>query len=102
LRELVLRIDNITKNIKPKLPDGIVLSGDEFFINGKPIALSGEEKKLLRRLAAPIGGAAAGAPMVAKRLREKLNGVSSELDIITVRGKGYKLVVSGQLLVGLS
>ena len=30
--------------------------------------------------------------MVAKRLRNKLNVVLSDIDIITIRGRGYKLV----------
>jgi DNA-binding response OmpR family regulator len=31
--------------------------------------------------------------MVAKRLRNKINSVLSNIDIITVRGMGYKIVI---------
>jgi len=40
----------------------------------------------------PVGNTASAAPMVAKRLRIKLNSVLSNIDIITIRGMGYKLV----------
>ena len=102
LQELILRINNITRHTEvehPKMPDGLVLTDDEFFVklpNGEMrlLALSGEEKKLLTNLTCPVGNIVAAAPMVAKRLRNKLNGVLSQLDIITVRGHGYKLVCS--------
>jgi len=98
LRELILRLNNIikesvTRNQESKLPDGLLLIDEEFFINNKLFALSGEEKKLLKQLITPTGNIAPASPMVAKRLRAKLNGVLSELDIVTVRGKGYKLVI---------
>ena len=51
-----------------------------------------EEKKLLQRLTTPVGNIAPASPMVAKRLRTKLNGVLSTIDIITIRGRGYKMV----------
>ena len=51
-----------------------------------------EEKKLLQHLISPLGNIAPAAPMVAKRLRNKLNLVLSHLDIITIRGRGYKLI----------
>lgn len=102
LRELVLRLGNIIRTrIAPpdaELPDGLVFADDEFYVTcdgGTPrlLGLSGEEKKLLRRLTRPMGNIApASSPMVAKRLRTKLNSVLSNLDIITVRGRGYKLV----------
>lgn len=102
LRELVLRLGNIIRtHIAPpdaELPDGLVFADDEFYVTrdgGTPqlLGLSGEEKKLLRHLTHPIGNIApASSPMVAKRLRTKLNSVLSNLDIITVRGRGYKLV----------
>ena len=100
LRELILRLNNI---IKPKseslkMPRGLVFADDEFFIktSGTPklFALSGEEKKLLLHLTAPVGNIVPASPMVAKRLRAKLNGVLSNLDIITVRGQGYKIIVT--------
>lgn len=102
LQELILRIKNITKHnvaTTPKMPDGLILSGDEFFVKSpdgemRILALSGEEKKLLAKLTYPIGNIVAAAPMVAKRLRNKLNGVLSNLDIVTIRSHGYKLVCS--------
>lgn len=102
LRELILRLNNIIRKNQntTKLPGGLIFSGDTFFVipsdnpdtTPRPLALSGEEKKLLQNLASPIGNIAPAAPMVAKRLRGKLNSVISNLDIITVRGRGYKLV----------
>ena len=98
LRELVLRLNNIMKNavVSAKMPHGLVFADDEFFINtgGKSqlFALSGEEKKLLIHLTTPVGNTVPASPMVAKRLRGKLNGVLSNLDIITIRGQGYKIL----------
>ncbi|HOY47394.1 MAG: response regulator transcription factor [Alphaproteobacteria bacterium] len=102
LQELVLRLNNMIKNRLANetsgMPDNLIFADDEFFIktadNEQPklLALSGEEKKLLQQLVTPVGNTASAAPMVAKRLRNKLNSVLSNLDIITVRGKGYKMV----------
>ena len=98
LRELILRLNNIIKDSDGliKLPTGLVFVDDEFFIDiddkMKLFALSGEEKKLLTHLTRPVGNVVPASPMVAKRLRTKLNGVLSNLDIITVRGQGYKLI----------
>lgn len=99
MRELILRLNNIIKNqpdIQNKLPTGLTFANDEFFVsaNGTSnlLALSGEEKKLLSALTTPVGNIAPAAPMVAKRLRAKLNIVLSDLDIITIRGRGYKLI----------
>lgn len=103
LRELVLRLNNIIKNNSipvSELPGGLIFTDEEFFIttpgnSSQPpriLPLSGEEKKLLRNLTTPIGNIAPAAPMVAKRLRNKLNGVLSDMDIITIRGRGYKLI----------
>jgi DNA-binding response OmpR family regulator len=103
LKELVLRLQNIIKNApetKQSLPNGLIFMDDEFFIKrkndttGRLLALSGEEKKLLHNLTSPIGNIVAASPMVAKRLRTKINGVLSDLDIITIRGRGYKLVTT--------
>ncbi len=99
LKELVLRLKNILRVTNhesriTKMPTGLVFTNNDFFIGGKLFALSGEEKKLLRALTMPVGNTIAAAPMVAKRLRTKLNGVLSGLDIVTVRGKGYKLVTT--------
>ncbi len=103
LMELILRINNIIKGSSnntahaPQLPKGLIFTDNEFFIatpNNQPriLPLSGEEKKLLQRLTSPMGNIASAAPMVAKRLRNKLNGVLSDTDIITIRGHGYKLI----------
>ena len=99
LRELVLRLNNILKNTQTvtKMPNGLIFADNEFFIgtnakNARIFMLSGEEKKLLQMLTSPIGNIAPASPMVAKRLRMKLNDVLSNLDIITVRGQGYKLI----------
>jgi DNA-binding response OmpR family regulator len=100
LRELVLRINNVLRHapkVDTKMPDGLIFTDNEFFVrvsNGKMavLALSGEEKKLLNHLTTPIGNIVSASPMVAKRLRNKLNSVLSNTDIVTVRSRGYKLV----------
>lgn len=99
LRELILRINNIIRTrpaTQTKTPNGLIFADDEFFImtphGPRTLALSGEEKKLLHRLISPIGNIVAAQPMVAKRLRSKLNVVLSNIDILTVRGRGYKLI----------
>lgn len=99
-QELVLRINNIlrhTPTTNVKMPDRLVFTDNEFFVrapNGAMaiLSLSDAEKQLLQHLTAPIGNIVSAPPMVAKRLRNKLNSVLSNLDIITVRGRGYKLV----------
>jgi len=105
LQELVLRLNNITKN-KPnieksyKLPDGLHFVDGEFFVQtddnspNKLLSLSNEEKKLLQNLTSPTGATVPGTPMVAKRLRNKINSVLSDIDIITVRGMGYKIITT--------
>ena len=100
LQELVLRLNNITRHSvapAPKMPDGIIYTDDDFFIKNAQnqsalLALSGEEKKLLYNLTHPFGNIVPASAMVAKRLRNKLNDVLSNLDIQTIRGRGYKLV----------
>lgn len=103
LRELILRLNNIIKSDAvpdSKLPGGLVFTDEEFFITApndttalpRILPLSGEEKKLLRQLTTPVGNVVASTPMVAKRLRNKLNVVLSSVDIVTIRGRGYKLV----------
>ena len=100
IRELILRINNITKHSTldtPTMPQGLIFDGDSFFTTTQNaskqiLALSGEEKKLLQNLISPLGSIVPASPMVAKRLRNKLNVVLSDLDIITIRGRGYKLV----------
>ena len=100
VRELILRLNNIirkTTTVGHKMPMGLAFTDNEFFISSNQntpqlLALSGEEKKLLQHLTSPLGNIAPAAPMVAKRLRNKLNLVLSHLDIITIRGRGYKLI----------
>lgn len=104
MRELILRLNNIISRYTSahitKMPNGLEFVDNEFFItdttsqNTPPriFALSGEEKKLLHGLTNPMGNIVPAAPMVAKRLRSKLNIVLSNLDIITVRSRGYKLI----------
>ncbi len=104
LKELVLRLHNIIrKNVtatESKMPDGLIFLDNEFFINSagssssKLLVLSGEEKKLLINLTSPVGNISPASPMVAKRLRNKLNSVLSNIDIITIRGQGYKLITN--------
>ena len=100
LQELVLRLNNITKNA-PKVNNsfGLVFADGEFFVKtddgqNKLLSLSTEEKKLLQNLTSPVGNIVSATPMVAKRLRNKINGVLSDVDIITVRGMGYKMITN--------
>ncbi len=101
LQELILRLNNITNYTKPTkpqnvLPHGLIIRDDEFFIKTNStntlLALSSEEKKLLQNLINPMGNIVSATPMVAKRLRNKINSVSSDIDIVTVRGIGYKII----------
>ena len=100
IRELTLRLNNIIKNNNSNntdMPNGLTFIAGDFFTtnsNGvqQTLTLSGEEKKLLQNLTHPLGNIVPAAPMVAKRLRNKLNVVLSNIDIITVRGQGYKLL----------
>lgn len=99
IRELILRLNNIIKSsplIDNKMPSGLTFIDNEFFINisgvSKLLTLSGEEKRLLQSLTHPMGNIVSAAPMVAKRLRQKLNIVLSNIDIVTIRGRGYKLI----------
>lgn len=103
LQELILRINNIINQQTPKqslntLPNGLSFVDNEFFVDtgdnipNKLLSLSNEEKKLLQNLVTPVGTIVSATPMVAKRLRNKINGVLSNIDIITVRGMGYKMI----------
>ena len=101
LQELILRLNNVIKTTKTEDNHtdsiGLVFSGGDFFAlddaNHKTlISLSAEEKKLLQNLVNPVGNIVSATPMVAKRLRNKINSVSSDIDIITVRGMGYKII----------
>jgi two-component system OmpR family response regulator len=102
-QELVLRLNNImaqNQDIQPnqQMPVGLSFSENEFFIvnpdtnDKKLLSLSAEEKKLLQNLVNPVGNIVSATPMVAKRLRNKINSVLSNIDIITVRGEGYKII----------
>ena len=97
LKELILRLKKImrdaTGGVATNLPDGLAFSDNEFYINGKVLGLSGAEKELLKTLTHPVGTTDAAAPMVAKRLREKLGRILPSAELATIRGKGYKLVV---------
>jgi len=102
LQELVLRLNNIIKNTPVATADntdsiGLIYSGEDFFIsdetgNKKLLSLSKEEKKLLQNLTTPVGKTVSATPMVVKRLRNKINGVLSNISIVTVRGTGYKII----------
>lgn len=101
LQELVLRLNNIIKNNDTATNSinsvGLTFSDGDFFVldetnHKKPLSLSSEEKKLLEKLTNPVGNIVAATPMVAKRLRNKINSVLFDIDIITVRGMGYKII----------
>lgn len=105
LQELILRLNNIMRNTPStnqttQMPEGLIFVDNEFFVNiGKNqpdrlLSLSNEEKKLLHNLLTPVGNIIPATPMVAKRLRNKINGVLSNIDIITVRGMGYKIITT--------
>lgn len=104
-QELILRLNNImNRSISDKhqntLPTGLLFVDDEFFVDlatsktKKLLSLSNEEKKLLQNLTSPVGNIVSATPMVAKRLRNKINSVLSDIDIITVRGMGYKMITT--------
>jgi len=100
LKELILRLSNIMRNAAAPaaaLPDGLMFTEGEFYVNdpktgNRLLGLSAAEKELLSALTTPVGSVAMAAPMVAKRLREKVSANLKNVDIITVRGKGYKIV----------
>ncbi|MCL2758310.1 MAG: response regulator transcription factor [Alphaproteobacteria bacterium] len=98
LKELSLRLSAVTRRkgvAAPAMPKGLSIENGEFFIKNQLLELSAAEKEFLLQLVSPVGNHAAAPPMVAKRLREKLLAPLPGLDIITVRGKGYKLVTGG-------
>ena len=102
LQELILRLNNIIKNTPVSTKEtsnsiGLVFTDGDFFVldenkGKKLLALSNEEKKLLQNLTNPLGATVSATPMVVKRLRNKIKGVLSSIDIITVRGTGYKII----------
>ena len=97
-----MRLNNIIKNTPVATADntdsiGLIYIGEDFFIsdetgNKKLLSLSKEEKKLLQNLTTPVGKTVSATPMVVKRLRNKINGVLSNISIVTVRGTGYKII----------
>jgi len=100
LKELVLRLKNIMRQSESKLsrernalPTGLAFSDNEFYINDKLLGLSMAEKELLKDLTFPVGNIVPATPMVAKRMREKLLSLLQNVELVTVRGKGYKLVI---------
>jgi len=93
LKELSLRLNNLLKNSEsdePKMPAGLSFTDGEFFVGKKLFALSEPEKKILLEMAR--GGTIQLPPMPAKRFRDKILANLKNVDIITVRGKGYKLI----------
>ena len=102
LQELILRLNNVIKTTQKTAQNnqnyGLIFADNEFFIKtgkqNKLLSLSSEEKKLLQNLTNPVGNIVSATPMVAKRLRNKINGVLSDTDIITVRGMGYKMIIN--------
>ena len=102
LQELVLRLNNIMKNAPAGTKEdsdsiGLIYNDNDFFVLDKAggkklLALSKEEKKLLQNLTNPVGNTVSATPMVVKRLRNKINSVLSNINIVTVRGTGYKII----------
>lgn len=102
LQELILRLNNVIKNAPATTNEdsnsiGLIYNGEDFFVLNKSgqrklLSLSKEEKKLLQNLTNPVGNTVSATPMVVKRLRNKINGVLSDINIVTVRGTGYKII----------
>lgn len=102
LQELILRLNNVIKNAPATTNEdsnsiGLIYNGEDFFVLDKSgqrklLSLSKEEKKLLQNLTNPVGNTVSATPMVVKRLRNKINGVLSDINIVTVRGTGYKII----------
>lgn len=102
LQELILRLNNVIKNAPATTNEdsnsiGLIYNGEDFFVLDKSgqrklLSLSKEEKKLLHNLTNPVGNTVSATPMVVKRLRNKINGVLSDINIVTVRGTGYKII----------
>ncbi|MDR1697108.1 MAG: response regulator transcription factor [Rickettsiales bacterium] len=95
LRELALRLENMMRTrpvAAKKMPTGITVTDGVYFINDVAVNLSAPERAMMDELMQNPGGIAAGAPMTAKRLREKLADARAPFDILTIRGRGYKIV----------
>ena len=99
LKELILRLKNIIKKSKKDKDTNIknlLYEKDDFYFlsNNKKIILqlSTEEKNILNKLISPIGNIVSATPMIVKRLRIKLKSILSDIQIVTVRGIGYKII----------
>ena len=99
LKELVLRLKNIIKKSKKDTDislKNLIFEKDDFYIisNNKKmlLQLSTEEKNILSQLISPIGNIVSATPMIVKRLRIKLKSILSSIQIVTVRGIGYKII----------
>ena len=97
MRELILRLGNVTNQgaarVEPrKMPIGLLAEDGEFYAYGNLLPLSTHEKNALSEMLS--GAIHETQAMTIKRLRTKLALANlSSVDIIAVRGKGYKLVV---------
>jgi two-component system phosphate regulon response regulator OmpR len=98
LRELALRLGNMLKKSAAaaparKMPENLAFASGEFFADKKLIPMSAAEKAALRALI--DGETVPMQPMAARRLKGKLRLANlKNIDIINVRNKGYKLVMS--------
>ena len=99
LKELILRLKNIIKKSKKDTDislKNLIFEKDDFYIisNNKKmlLQLSTEEKNILSQLISPIGNIVSATPMIVKRLRIKLKSILSSIQIVTVRGIGYKII----------
>ena len=99
LKELILRLKNIIKKSKKDTDvslKNLIFEKDDFYIisNNKKILLqlSTEEKNILSQLISPIGNIVSATPMIVKRLRIKLKSILSSIQIVTIRGIGYKII----------
>lgn len=91
LKELALRLNNLIVP-KPHNASDLTENGGEFWSDGVILPLAESEKQLLSALLRPIGRTVSANPMTAKRLKAKIVAAGIKLDIITIRGAGYKLV----------
>lgn len=99
LKELILRLKNIIKKSKKDTDvslKNLIFEKDDFYIisNNQKILLqlSTEEKNILSQLISPIGNIVSATPMIVKRLRIKLKSILSSIQIVTIRGIGYKII----------
>ena len=99
LKELILRLKNIIKKSQRDTENSIknlkLINGDFYYIfdNKKTLLqLSMEEKNILEQLISPVGNIVSGTPMIVKRLRQKLKSILSNIEIVTIRGIGYKII----------